>query len=384
MSTIRSFSLYTHCNDLGGKVWNPAIRWTKKYAVFVVLESDQGVQGLGECWCFDAAPDSLIAYLRTEVAPHILGCALVDYPALYKNLVTSATLSARHGMLASALSGVDVAIWDMQSRIAERPLWSFLESSVGEGNHSSKGQVQLYGSGGLYGQDKSIDDLTSEMRKMHQSGFAIVKMKVGALELADDIERVSAVLDSLGDSCKLIVDGVYSYSAEEAWRLYSALPDSRIEAFQSPVRASDIAGMQTLCQSGVPVMGTEAEYREEIHQLLIERGAIKFLQTAPVACGGFTRLNEIVATLGSSNHQRIKLSLEVSSTAVALAAACHFAASNLTVVHTEYHHVHQVFIDEFNPQAVPGRRGWFQLSDSPGLGITLPMSSVKKELELFA
>ena len=59
MSVIRSFSVFTHCNDLGGKVWNPAIRWTKKYAVFVVLENDQGVQGIGECWCFDTAPDAL-------------------------------------------------------------------------------------------------------------------------------------------------------------------------------------------------------------------------------------------------------------------------------------------------------------------------------------
>ena len=383
MSVIRSFSVYTHCNDLGGKVWNPAIRWTKKYAVFVVLENDDGVQGLGECWCFDTAPDSLVAFLRTEVAPHILGCSLLDYQSVYEKLLKAATLTARHGMLTSALSGVDIAVWDMRSRIAEKPLWSFLHSAINAA-HTANGHVQLYGSGGLYGKNKSLGDLTNEMCAMHQSGFGIVKMKVGAQTLSEDIERVLAVLESLDDSCKLIIDGVYCYTVADALRLYRELPASRIEAFQSPVKASDIAGMLTLCQSGVPVMATEAEYREEIHQLLIEQGAVKYFQAAPVACGGFTRLNEISTTLASSEHPTIKLSLEVSSTAIALVGACHYAAANSSVVHTEYHHVHQVFMDELTLQPLPGQRGWFKLPETSGLGVTLPKSSVSKEFEILA
>ena len=381
MSIIRSFSVFTHCNDLGGKVWNPAIRWTKKYAVFVVLESDQGVQGLGECWCFDTAPDALVAFLRTELAPNILGCQLVDYPSIYDQLIGRATLTARHGMLASALSGVDIAVWDMRSRIVEKPLWSFIRS-FSNVEQVTDGHVKLYGSGGLYGENKTLNDLADEMHDMSQSGFGIVKMKVGGLSLSEDIERVKTVLAKLNVSCKLIIDGVYSYTSADALRLYEALPASRIEAFQSPLKSNDIAGMQMLCQAGVPVMATEAEYREEIHQMLIERGAVKYLQTAPIASGGFTRLNMLSEELTLTENQSIKLSLEVSSTAVALAAACHYAAASDNVVHTEYHNVHQVFVDRLHLQPVSGKRGWYELPDSAGLGIKLPMSSVDTAFEL--
>ena len=381
MSVIRSFSVFTHCNDLGGKVWNPAIRWTKKYAVFVVLENDQGVQGIGECWCFDTAPDALVAFLRTELAPHILGCRLVDYPSIYDLLIDRATLTARHGMLTSALSGIDIAVWDMRSRIAEKPLWSFIRSANNV-EQVIDGHVKLYGSGGLYGENKTLDDLADEMCDMYRSGFGIVKMKVGGLSLSKDIERVKAVLNKLNGSCKLIIDGVYNYSRVDALRLYKALPASRIEAFQSPLKSSDIAGMQMLCQAGVPVMATEAEYREEIHQMLIERGAVKYLQTAPIASGGITRLNMLNEKLALTENQSIKLSLEVSSTAVAMAAACHYTAASNSVVHTEYHHVHQVFMDMLYLQPVSGKRGWFQLPDSAGMGIKLPMSSVDAAFEL--
>lgn len=77
-SCISRISVFTHCNDLGGAVWNPAIRWTRKYAVFVVVEDDAGVQALAKCWCFDPAPGALVAFLRTEVVPKFLGVALAD------------------------------------------------------------------------------------------------------------------------------------------------------------------------------------------------------------------------------------------------------------------------------------------------------------------
>jgi len=381
MPFIKSFSVYTHCNDLGGKVWNPAIRWTKKYAVFIVLENNEGVQGLGECWCFDSAPDALLAFLRTEVAPHILKCSMEEYPEVYKKLLTAATLTARHGMLASALSGVDIAMWDLQSRTANQPLWSFL-NTINASRSGGDGSLQLYGSGGLYGKNKSTKDLTKEMHQMTEAGFSIVKMKVGALSLSEDVKRVHAVLDSLDESCKIIIDGVYSYSVSEALQLYRSLPDSRIEAFQSPLEAADLTGMQTLCEAGVPVMATEAEYRKEVHQQLVELGSVKYLQTAPVACGGITKLNELISLIAASKNSSIRLSLEVSSTAVALAAACHFAAANNRVAHTEYHYVHQVFTDELNLQKVPEHPGRFRLTAAAGLGITLPMSAVNHEYKL--
>ncbi|MEQ3624498.1 MAG: mandelate racemase/muconate lactonizing enzyme family protein [Celeribacter sp.] len=362
MSRIARISLASHVNDLGGKLWNPAIRWTQKHAVFVVIEDDLGHVGLGECWCFDTAPDALLAFLRTEVLPHFIGAELSDAEELTQRLVNRATLTARHGMLASALSGIDLAVWDIRARHAELPLWRLL-------NPQGSGAVALYASGGLYGQDKTTDDLTREMAGYEAQGFGLSKMKIGGLSISEDLARVRAVLAALPPEARLIIDGVYSYTADQARRIYESLPEGRIEAFQSPVRAHDLDGMAALSRANVPVMALEAEYRREMHELLVHKAQVAFLQTAPIASGGVAGVRALADLCTETDTQ---LSLEVSSTGLALMAACHLAASEPLVAHVEYHMVHQVFFDEFDLQPPQFSPLTFALPDTPGLGVSLP------------
>ncbi|GLQ36185.1 racemase [Amylibacter marinus] len=370
-SKIKKIKVHTHCNDLGGKIWNPSIRWTNKYAVFVTLNDSAGNVGIGECWCFDTAPDALVAYLRTEVAPHFLDQALADVPVIARGLFEKATLTARHGMLASALAGIDIAMWDLTAGHENTPLWRSL-------NKQGSGAAHLYASGGLYGEGKSVDDLCKEMSSQTARGFALTKMKIGALSLQEDTARVKAVLAAIPKSTKLIIDGVYSYSYEDALRLFEALPAERIEAFQSPTKAWDYKGMAHLTKAGVPVMATEAEYRPEIHDRLIEDVGVAFLQTAPVAVGGLTQ----VATLASKvNGTQTRLSLEVSSTAIALMAAIHAAAAYVEVAHVEYHTVHTVFFDSLALERRKEEPFRMAPPNKPGLGISLPEHKVLMAFE---
>lgn len=370
MPRITRATLSAHVNDLGGKVWNPAIRWTHKHAVFVTLEDDQGLQGLGECWCFDSAPDALLAFLRTEVLPHFDGVALDEVEAIAARLLDRATLTARHGILTSALSGIDLAVWDLRSRQQGVPLWQSL-------NPAGSGTATLYASGGLYGQGKTTDDLAAEMRGMCDQGFALCKMKIGALSEAEDIARVRAALAAMPDTAKLIIDGVYTYSADQARRIYDALPEGRIEAFQSPVKAWDIAAMGDLSRAGVPVMALEAEYRREMHRALVEDAGVAFLQTAPIASGGITGVRALSDLCAGTDT---RLSLEVSSTGVALMAASHIAAADPRVAHVEYHTVHRVFFQDFGLEPLGVDPTTFTLPAVSGLGVTLPptMASTPK------
>ncbi|MEO9514928.1 MAG: enolase C-terminal domain-like protein [Paracoccaceae bacterium] len=370
-SEIAQIKVYTHCNDLGGKIWNPSIRWTNKYAVFVTLHDSAGKVGLGECWCFDAAPDALVAFLRTEVIPHFLGQAFSDVPQIVRRLFEKATLTARHGMLASALAGIDIAMWDLTAQHENTPLWRAM-------NKGGTGFANLYASGGLYGEGKSVDDLCREMSSLAARGFALSKMKIGALSLQEDAARVNAVLAALPGTAKLIIDGVYSYSSDDALRIFDALPADRIEAFQSPTKALDYAGMARLTQAGMPVMATEAEYRPELHDRLIEEVGVPFLQTAPVAVGGVSQIAGLADKVADT---QTRLSLEVSSTAIALMAAVHAAAAHAAVVHVEYHTVHTVFFDRLRPDQDKNAPFKGIPSDTPGLGISLPKTGVSVAFE---
>lgn len=361
MTSIAKIRIWTHCNDLRGKFWNPAIRWTQKHAVFVEIEDNSGRVGLGECWCFDNVPDTLCTYLRTEVVPAFLGQDVASLEQISADLMQRATLTARHGLLSSALSGMDIAVHDLRAQALGLPIWKML-------NSTGTGDVPLYASGGLYGKGKGLAELGAELAGMARSGFPLVKMKVGGMDMADDRARVLHVLGAVPGDTKVIIDAVYTLTPDMALTLFGALPADRIEAFQSPVRADDIAGMARLVRAGVPVMATEAEYRSEIHSRLVEAGAVRFLQTAPVACGGYTRLAELADLVRGTD---IRLSLEVSSTAVALMAACQFAAAEKMVAHVEYHHLHQVFFDQL-PWTDAGFASRMPLPDCPGIGIGLP------------
>ena len=372
MGCIVRFSVYTHRNELGGNLWNPAIRWSSKYAVFVLLEDDGGFSGLGECWCFDTEPDALVAYLRTEIAPHIIGLNIEQYEKCLSDLARGTTLTARHGMFSSAIAGVDIAIWDMRAIRAACPLWYLL-------NPNGDGCVSLYGSGGLYGAGKDIATLAGEMLAMSEDGFSTVKMKVGGAAISEDRDRVNTVVGALPDSVNLIIDGVYSYQPDQALSLYRSLPTARIEAFQAPLMAKDIDGMAWLLSQGVPVMASEAEYREEIHDQLVARHAVRYLQSAPISCGGLSGMQKLSDRVGNT---AIQLSLEVSSTAVATMAACQYAAADAQVVHVEYHYVHQVFFELLRLEPVAGCRGQFRLPEIPGLGIRLPEDSVSRQFAL--
>ena len=371
MSLIHKITVQSHCNDLGGKVWNPAIRWHRKYAVFVTVEDNAGQYGIGECWCFDTTPDTLRSFLRYEVLPAFLGKSLDDVERIIADLTERATLTARHGLLASALSGIDIAIHDLRSRKRGLPLWQHLEPQ-------GRGFAPLYASGGLYGADKSASDLATEVATMASGGFDIVKIKVGGPDMGLDIARAKAALAALSTTARLIIDGVYRYNADQALRLYEALPEGRIAAFQSPVPAWDFQGMARLCRAGVPVMATEAEYRDELHRKLIDDRAVVFLQTAPVACGGISRVLQLGDLIRDTP---VRLSLEVSSTAIALMAACHLAAADDSIAHVEQHFVHQVFYNRLALSARPGRLGVFELPTIAGLGMELPNDGLKTEFE---
>ncbi|WP_424965870.1 enolase C-terminal domain-like protein [Dinoroseobacter sp. S375] len=363
MTRIARVELYAHCNALGGKVWNPAIRWSDKFAVFVVVRDTAGQVGIGECWCFDAAPDALMAFLRTEVVPQFLGAPLAAMEEIARAMLDKATLTARHGILSSALSGLDLAIWDLRARHAGRPLWQLL-------NPAGTGRAPVYGSGGLYGVDKTPADLRDEMAGMVASGHGIAKMKVGALSPDEDRLRVEAALTALPPGRSLIIDGVYSYTAVEARAFYACLPQDRILAFQSPVPASDLAGMRALTAAGVPVMAVEAEYRPKLQAQLVEEGCVRFLQVAPIAVGGVSRIRALCDLVAGTP---VDLSLEVSSTAHAFVAAAHMAAAYPQIAHVEYHYVHHVFFDQLSAQPVGGA---FALPMQPGIGMAPPLDQL--------
>ncbi|MGW2386788.1 enolase C-terminal domain-like protein, partial [Streptomyces sp. NPDC001658] len=110
-----------------------------------------------------------------------------------------------HGERSVAVGVVDMALFDLASKIEGKPLYRYLSERYGDGQPDDS--VFVYAAGGYYAPGKTLTDLQDEMRGFLDLGYDVVKMKIGGADLAEDLRRIEAVVDVLdGDGSRLAVD----------------------------------------------------------------------------------------------------------------------------------------------------------------------------------
>jgi L-alanine-DL-glutamate epimerase-like enolase superfamily enzyme len=109
-----------------------------------------------------------------------------------------------HGERSVAVGTIDMAVWDAVAKLAGKPLYRFLADRYRGGKADSK--VWVYAAGGYYYPGKDLMALKKEMRSYRDIGYQVVKMKIGGASLEEDIRRIEAVLEVVGDGKCLAVD----------------------------------------------------------------------------------------------------------------------------------------------------------------------------------
>ncbi len=175
-----------------------------KPALLVEVETDDGLIGLGEAAHFGGPLQSTRVVVEGELREHLLGEDPRDIERAWERMHQRAYKHARGGVVIAAMSGIDIALWDLRGKLAGMPLWRLL------GGYRSR--VPAYATGGFYAEGKGIGELCAEMRSYLAHGFRAVKMKVGRnsdiegsplramahrgvceVTLAEDVARVRAV-----------------------------------------------------------------------------------------------------------------------------------------------------------------------------------------------
>jgi L-alanine-DL-glutamate epimerase-like enolase superfamily enzyme len=127
-----------------------------------------------------------------------------------------------HGERSVAVGVLDMAVWDAVAKIAEKPLWRLLADRYRGGEAEER--VWVYAAGGYYEPGKDLRALQDEMRGYLELGYTTVKMKIGGASLADDLERIEAVLDVVdGDGSRLAVDANGRFDLDTALAYAAAL-----------------------------------------------------------------------------------------------------------------------------------------------------------------
>ncbi len=119
-----------------------------------------------------------------------------------------------HGERSVAVGVLDMALWDAVAKIEERPLHELLAERYGNGNAAER--VWVYAAGGYYEPDKGLAELQAEMQGYLDLGYDTVKIKIGGAPLEEDLRRIEAVLELVGDGGRLAVDANGRFNLDEA------------------------------------------------------------------------------------------------------------------------------------------------------------------------
>jgi L-alanine-DL-glutamate epimerase-like enolase superfamily enzyme len=344
--------------ELDGRSWNPAFRWFERRAPLLRIHADSGLSGIGEAWSRYAEIEGVLSHLNDVVAPGLLGQVIGDNECITEAVQRLSIRSDDSWIAAASSSAAEIALWDLVTQQRAVPVWKALGGK--------SGVVRVYASGGLYRDDSTLADLALEMRGYVESGFTAVKMKIGALALESDLERVRVVREAIGEDTVLWVDAVNQLTRRNARTWCESLAKFGVTAIQAPLADDDVEGMASLNDTALPVIASEAEFRENVFRRLVDCRAVTHLQFCLGLVGGFSAGLRLDAMAGEHGITTTPICF---STAILQAATLHFSAASDNVVLAEVHQFH----DHLGRLLPDGMRkvsnGTVQLSAAPGLGL---------------
>jgi L-rhamnonate dehydratase len=313
---VSSLSIPTDAPESDG-----TLAWDSTGVVIVELEG-AGASGLG--WTYaDAAAGEVVS---RKLMPALDGCDLDDVPAAWMAMRRAVRNDGAQGLVMTAISAVDLALWDRFARARDLPL------AVALG--AFRDEVSVYGSGGFC----SYDDrkLAEQLGGWAADGMRMVKMKIGADPEADP-HRVDVARRAIGAGVELFVDANGAYAAREAVRRAHELDRAGggITWLEEPVSSRDREGLAFVRERVPPHMAVAAgEYVSDPQDALelLRSRSVDVLQADATRCGGATGLRAIGALAAAHG---VPLSAHC-----APALHAHAACAVERLAHLEYFHDH--------------------------------------------
>ncbi len=272
-----------------------------------------------------------------------------------------------HGERSVAVGVVDMALWDLVAKIEGRPLCRVLADRFNHGRMDTK--VYTYAAGGYYYPERGIDALRDEMKSYLDSGYDAVKMKVGGASLREDLRRIEAVVEVVGDPGRVAVDANGRFNLEQALDFGRAIEPMGLKWYEEAGDPLDYGLQAELSEAlNLPMATGENLFSHQDVRNLVRFGGMDrkrdFLQMDPVLAYGlveYLRMLRVIEEAGWTRRRCIPHGGH--------SFALHLAAGLQLFGNESYPGVFQPFGgfgDEMTPEA-----GMFALPDVPGIGIEL-------------
>jgi L-alanine-DL-glutamate epimerase-like enolase superfamily enzyme len=347
----------------------------------VEIDTDAGLTGLGEAKVGVGNLGNyaaLVTLIHAELAPVLIGRDPRDITALWEAIYngTRAHYVARHGrtfpivgrrgITVSALSGIDIALWDLLGKAMGQPVWRLLGGRLRE-------QIPAYASGGW----APVGGVGKQLRQYVERGHRAVKMRVGLQDRSvdDSAARVREARESLGSEVGLMVDAHGTWSVREAQRFARKVADCDLAWLEEPVSPDNVAGQaEVRATTDIPIAAGETEQTRFAFRDLLEARAVDVLQPDLAIAGGITETLRICALAATHG---LTVAPHLWGGAVLFASGLHLAVATPCVTTLEFSRGENPLLNELVHEPFELVDGHVQAPDRPGLGLTLNREFVR-------
>jgi L-alanine-DL-glutamate epimerase-like enolase superfamily enzyme len=339
--------------------------------VIVEIETDTGIIGVGSCGTANAG---IKAVIDQHFAPLVMGEDPFKVELLWSKMYRSSARFGRRGVAISAISGIDIALWDIMGKALGVPVYDLLGGR-------SKEQVQVYASR-LYAL-KDLDQLADEARGYVKEGFTMLKQRFGfgpadgVKGMKGNIALIKAVREAVGDEIEVAADAYMGWDLEYAIKMERELRPYGLKWIEEALMPHDVDGYARLCAtSQTQISHGEHSYTRWDFQEIIDKKAAHILQPDVNRVGGITEARKIWAMAAAKDLPVVPHGNDLHN--------LHLVFSQINTPFTEYFpnvwdgaNTHFWDIYEGNPVQ---KNGHISLSTEPGLGYKLKESAVAKIL----
>jgi L-alanine-DL-glutamate epimerase-like enolase superfamily enzyme len=341
-------------------------------ACIIEVETDEGITGIGEA---DSSPavvravvNAPISHDKSKGLKHtVVGRNPFDVEAIWNDMYEASYFYGRKGAALNAMSGIDIALWDIMGKATGRPLYELLG-----GKH--RDEVRAYASTLFPADPSNTDHMRREARRAQEDGFTAIKFGWGGFgeDRHSDVELVGAARDELGRDFDIMIDAGMAWQDDLKGGIKTANAIDRAhDVFwvEEPVFADNTDGYRRFSRAcETRIVGGEEEYATYGFRDFIEHGEVDGVQPDVARSGGVTHMNKI-ATLAA--ERGIPLYPHGYSTDIIIAANLHLIAANRNAPLLEYCIEDSPLRWDVVTEDFPVKDGVVSVPDDPGLGVTL-------------